>query len=65
MNKFEATSNLLEVCEVAKFAVGYLNRQIITLLGDRCLGVRDAVFKSLQALPNSLSLRRLMSAPPW
>ena len=53
MSKFEATSSLLEVCEVAKFAPGYLNRQVITLLGGRCLGVPDAVFKSLQVLPHS------------
>ena len=57
MNKFEAAASLLEVCEVAKYAPGYLNRQIITLLGDRCLGVPDAAFKRLQVLLETLSKR--------
>ncbi len=49
MNKFEAESKMLEVCCVASYVPGYLNRQIITILMEKCLGVPDAVFQQLQA----------------
>lgn len=49
MSKFEAESQMLEVCAVASHVPGYLNRQIITVLMDKCLGVPDTVFQQLQA----------------
>lgn len=48
MNKFEADAQMLEICDCARYAPGFLNRQIVTLLMDKCLGVPDAIFQRLQ-----------------
>lgn len=53
MRKFETDADMLEICQFAKHAPGYLNRQIITLLMDKCLGVPDDVFKRLQVNKHS------------
>ncbi len=49
MNKFEASAQMLEICDYARYVPGYLNRQIVTLLMQNCLGVPDSVFQRLQA----------------
>jgi hypothetical protein len=48
MSKFEAAATNLEVCNVARHTPGYLNRQIITILMHKCLGVPDSVIRGLQ-----------------
>ncbi|EIE18524.1 RdRP-domain-containing protein, partial [Coccomyxa subellipsoidea C-169] len=49
MNKFEASAQMLEICDYARYVPGYLNRQIVTLLMQKCLGVPNSVFQRLQA----------------
>ena len=48
MTKFSSDAHILEVCEYARYAPGYLNRQLITLLMSKCLGVPDSAFRELQ-----------------
>ena len=48
MTKFASDARILEVCAHAQHAPGYLNRQFITLLMDKCLGVPDGAFRELQ-----------------
>jgi hypothetical protein len=48
MNKFEADAKMLEICDYARYAPGFLNRQIVTLLMEKCLGVPDGIFHRLQ-----------------
>ena len=48
MTKFISDAQILEVCEYARYCPGYLNRQLITLLMSKCLGVSDSVFRELQ-----------------
>ena len=48
MTKFSSDAQILEVCEYARYAPGYLNRQLITLLMSKCLGVPDSAFRELQ-----------------
>ena len=48
MTKFSSDAQILEVCEYARYAPGYLNRQLITLLMNKCLGVPDSAFRELQ-----------------
>ena len=50
MRKFDSDACILEVCAYAQHAPGYLNRQLITLLMDKCLGVPDESFRELQVL---------------
>ena len=48
MKKFASDARILEVCALAQYAPGYLNRQLITLLMENCLGVPDDSFRELQ-----------------
>ena len=48
MTKFSSDAQILEVCEYARYAPGYLNRQLITLLMSKCLGLPDSAFRELQ-----------------
>ena len=48
MTKFSSDAQILEVCEYARYAPGYLNRQLITLLMSKCLGVPNSAFRELQ-----------------
>ena len=50
MNKFDSGACILEVCAVAQYSPGYLNRQLITLLLEKSLGVPDSSFRQLQVL---------------
>ena len=48
MTKFSSNAQILEVCEYARYAPGYLNRQLITLLMTKRLGVPDSALRELQ-----------------
>ena len=48
MTKFASEACIMEVCGTAQYAPGYLNRQLITLLLDKSLGVPDSSFRELQ-----------------
>ena len=48
MRKFASNACIMEVCGTAQYAPGYLNRQLITLLLDKSLGVPDSSFRELQ-----------------
>ncbi len=48
MRKFDSGACILEVCEIAQYSPGYLNRQLITLLLKKSLGVPDSSFRQLQ-----------------
>ena len=59
MRKFEAKANRLEVVDTSKYLPAFLNRQIISILYSKSLGVPDAAFQELQveaSLPAALLL---------
>lgn len=58
MKKFDSDACILEVCAYAQHAPGYLNRQLITLLMDKCLGVPDESFRELQVLSVTIVYRQ-------
>ena len=64
MTKFSSDAQILEVCEYARYAPGYLNRQLITLLMSKCLGVPDSAFRELQ-VPISENICRPKQVPKY
>lgn len=48
MRKFEAKAKNLEVVGVSKYLPAFLNRQIISILFEKSLGVPNAAFQELQ-----------------
>lgn len=48
MRKFEARAQKIEVVTVSRYLPAFLNRQIISILFQKSLGVPDSSFQELQ-----------------
>lgn len=48
MDKFQAAAKRLEVVGISRYLPAFLNRQIISILYQKSLGVPDRAFQELQ-----------------
>lgn len=54
MRKFEARSQRIEVVGISRYLPAFLNRQIISILFQKSLGVPNSAFQDLQVSQTSM-----------